>query len=94
VTGPEAGTVVALPTWANGEGVEGEAVELMLPSRDGAPAKIRIWNHESRYLMQHVDGPPVSVCGEPLIMPIVVLDDGDEIATDAAAVRLEVPRPA
>jgi len=44
------------------------------------PARIQIWRQGRRYLLQQVSGPVARVGGAELVSPIVVLEDGDEVA--------------
>jgi hypothetical protein len=72
---------------------EHEGQEFLLGDHDD-PACIQVWRQGGRYLLQHVSGPPVSVGGELLTSPIVVLDDGDEIACGDERVRVRfAPAP-
>jgi hypothetical protein len=66
---------------------EDEGYDFLLGNHDD-PARIQIWHQAGRYLLQQVSGPVASVGGEPLVSPIVVLEDGDEVTCAGDVVRV------
>ena len=55
-------------------------VEIELPNASAATSHLQVWKHGANYMLQQVDGPPIAIAGESLALPIVVLEDGDEIS--------------
>jgi hypothetical protein len=87
VSGGEAGSSISLGGEEAGDDSEGS--EIILLGAD-APVRIRVWRRDGNYMLQHVEGPPVAVDGETLMLPIVVLDDGDVISVGETAARFEL----
>lgn len=79
VSGPRAGTRVSLGAEAITLGSSYEA-DVMLASEGGvAPEHGRIWQHGENFVFRQVDGEGTLVGGQELTLPLVMLDDGDEI---------------
>ena len=53
-------------------------------------ARLQIWKQGRRYLMQQMDGLPLSVNGEALTSPLVVLEDGDEVTHNGERLTLRM----
>jgi len=85
VSGPRAGEEIPV------EPVEGAQVVLK-DQRGGV--KLRVWHLSGRWLLQQLDGPPVSIGGRPLEAPIVILEDGDEIDHGGSVLRFTAARAA
>ncbi|MEX0749327.1 MAG: hypothetical protein WD359_00830, partial [Dehalococcoidia bacterium] len=66
---------------------EDEGCDFLLGS-EADPARVQIWRQGGRYLLQQVSGPAVSVGGALLASPIIVLEDGDEVAAGDDVVRI------
>jgi hypothetical protein len=54
----------------------------------GAPQScLAFWEHGERYMMRHALEADVTIGGRPLALPIVTLDDGDEISLGSHKMR-------
>jgi hypothetical protein len=51
-------------------------------------AKVQLWRRGDSYMLQQISGAPISIGGQQLTAPIVVLEDGDEIAHDGDVMRI------
>jgi len=89
-SGPRKGARIAITRDAIVLGATPSA-DVMLPLRHGPGGvpRIRIWRQADSYLLQQDEGPLVLIGGRPIDMPIVVLDDGDEISIGDNTVRFE-----
>lgn len=73
----------------------GPHATVVLSDEDGsvAPEHACIWQQGDSFLFRHVDGDAVTIGGQPLSLPVVVLEDGDEIAIGANRIVFrEAPR--
>ncbi len=62
----------------------GYEADIMLGTDDGvAPEHGRIWQHGDNFVFRQVDGTGTLVGGQELTLPLVMLDDGDEIVIGA-----------
>ncbi|HET6615641.1 MAG TPA: hypothetical protein VFH62_07115 [Dehalococcoidia bacterium] len=57
----------------------------------GGGVHIRVWRSAGVYLLQQLVGPPVLVGGAHIEAPVVVLEDGDEIASGEHVLRFQSP---
>jgi len=73
------------------EQIVDEVYERTLGSGSGA-ARIQIWRRGLRYMLRNLDGSSVAVNGVPLTSPIVVLEDGDEIARGNHSITFRLNR--
>lgn len=66
---------------------------IVLPDFDGVAAKhARIWKHGDHFVLKHMDGAVTTIDGKPLMLQLVVLDDGDDIGIGANRLRFaELP---
>lgn len=80
-TGPMAGTI--LPIAVAEDEVEG--VEVSMAGADGVLTELRIVRRGDSYVLVHLDGPIASVCGQDMLLPVLVLEDGDTISVGASA---------
>jgi len=73
-------------------GVDGETplVNVGLASGDGDAIGVRVWRRGGEYFLQHVEGPAPTVAGTRSALPIMVLDDGDEIECGDVRLRFEL----
>jgi hypothetical protein len=84
LSGPETGRVIHIPDQP------AEAIEFrLLAADDVAPARLRLWREQDRVFLQHLEGAPINVSDAPLMMPLIVLDHGDEISTRTTRVLFE-----
>jgi hypothetical protein len=51
-------------------------------------AKVQVWRRGDSYLLQQISGAPISIGGQVLTAPVVVLEDGDEIAHAGDVMRI------
>ncbi|MDP9237329.1 MAG: FHA domain-containing protein [Chloroflexota bacterium] len=56
------------------------------------PEHARIWLHGDHFVLRQIDGADTTVAGQPLTLPTVILDDGDEISIGPHHMRL-IHRP-
>jgi curved DNA-binding protein CbpA len=54
-----------------------------------APEHARIWRHGDHFVFRQLDDGETTIAGQPLTLPMVVLDDGDEIRISVHRMRLE-----
>jgi curved DNA-binding protein CbpA len=54
-----------------------------------APEHARIWLHGNHFVFRQLDDGDTTIAGQPLTLPMVVLDDGDEIRISIHRMRLE-----
>jgi len=54
-----------------------------------APEHARIWLHGDHFVFRQLDDGDTMICGQPLTLPMIVLDDGDEIRISLHRMRLE-----
>jgi hypothetical protein len=66
--------------------------DVRLPDETGAVASdhARIWQLGQRFLFRHVDGHGTVIGGEPVMTPLVWLDDGDEIEIGVHRMRFSL----
>jgi curved DNA-binding protein CbpA len=80
VDGPFTGSRVALGHQAVTLGSSPDA-DVILPAPRGhiAPEHARIWRHGGHVVFRQIDGAATQISGRPLLLPLVMLEDGDEI---------------
>ncbi|MBI5284362.1 MAG: FHA domain-containing protein [Chloroflexi bacterium] len=80
IAGPHAGARVALDDHAVTLGTS-YASDIVLDDQDGriAPEHARIWRHGEHFVFRQVDGHGTAIGGAPMTLPLVMLEDGDEI---------------
>ena len=90
VKGPRNGSRIAIRRDAIILGSPPSA-DVMLPVQPGpgGSPRIRIWKQADSYLLEQVEGPLVLIGGRPIDMPIVVLDNGDQIEIGENVLRFE-----
>lgn len=87
----ESGPVAGLTLTVGGTESADESVDLHLATDDGAGAHVRVVERDRIYVLIHVAGPPAIVAGEEMLLPVLVLDDGDSIAYGDTVARFHAP---
>jgi hypothetical protein len=82
-TGPLAGTTVPI---VSGDS-DTDGIELLLPDGNGAQTSLRMARRGDGYMLVHLDGPTATVGGQEMVLPVIVLEDGDMICAGATSVR-------
>ena len=89
--GPRAGQVVDLGAGGVTLG-SGPACDVVLPSDAGAGSLVALehawlWRQAGHYMLRQIGGAETLIGGEPLALPIVVLEDGDELTIGPHVLR-------
>jgi hypothetical protein len=69
----------------------GRQIDVEIPGAD--KPSFRIWRRSGTYVLEQLDR-GISISGEEMMLPVVLLDDGDEIAVRGYVMRFEVASPA
>lgn len=90
VAGPRAGESIPLGAGAVTIGAS-DASNVVLGGDDAhvAGEHARMWLHGDRFVFRQIDGSGTVVAGELLTLPMVMLDDGDEIRIGVHLMRFE-----
>ncbi len=94
IAGPHAGARVALNDHAVTLGTSYDS-DIVLDDQDGriAPEHARIWRHGEHFVFRQVDGRGTVIGGSPMTLPLVMLEDGDEIEIGGHRLRFEHRSP-
>jgi hypothetical protein len=67
----------------------GYGSDIVLAAEDGAiaPEHARVWKHGEHFVFHQLDGAGTMIGDLPLTLPLVMLDDGDEIQIGAHRMR-------
>lgn len=72
------------------------AADVVLPGPGGrvAPEHARIWRHGDHFVFRQLDGARTEISGHPLLLPLVMLEDGDDIQMGPHRFRFTTTRSA
>ncbi|TAK61820.1 MAG: hypothetical protein EPO22_08105 [Dehalococcoidia bacterium] len=92
VAGPFTGSRVSVGQQALTLG-SNPAVDVVLPGLGGrvAPEHARVWRHGRHFFFRQLDGGHTEIAGRPLSLPLVILEDGDEIQIGQHRMRFALP---
>lgn len=81
-SGPLAGTTLPIPREDDAEGVD-----VHLPGGDGVQTDLRVVRRGDAYMLVHLGGPTALIGGQEMLLPVLVLEDGDTIRTGTTSAR-------